>query len=124
MWNVMTKKFKGDKNGLKEIVACKVEWTQECGQWKMKEVPGSEFTLKADLVLLAMGFVHVEHGPLVNEIGIDLDGRGNIVADNWQTRNPKIFAAGDAVSGASLVVRAIDAGRKTADAVDQYLHQL
>jgi glutamate synthase (NADPH/NADH) small chain len=124
MWNVMTKKFTGDKNGLKEIVACKVEWTQECGQWKMKEVPGSEFTLKTDLVLLAMGFVHVEHGPLVNEIGIDLDGRGNIVADKWQTSNPKIFAAGDAVSGASLVVRAIDAGRKTADAVDQYLHQL
>jgi len=124
MWNVLTKEFNGDKNGVKEIVACKVEWTQECGQWKMKEVPGSEFTLKADLVLLAMGFVHVEHGPLVNEIGIDLDGRGNIVADNWQTSNPKIFAAGDAVSGASLVVRAIDAGRKTADAVDQYLHQL
>ena len=90
----------------------------------MKEVPGSEFILKANLVLLAMGFVHVEHGPLVNEIGIDLDSRGNIVADNWQTSNPKVFAAGDAVSGASLVVRAIDAGRKTADAVDQYLHQL
>jgi NADPH-dependent glutamate synthase beta subunit-like oxidoreductase len=124
MWNVMTKKFNGDKNGVKEIVACKVEWTQESGQWEMKEVPGSEFILKANLVLLAMGFVHVEHGPLVNEIGIDLDSRGNIVADNWQTSNPKVFAAGDAVSGASLVVRAIDAGRKTADAVDQYLHQL
>lgn len=124
MWNVLTKKFNGDPNGVKEIVACKVEWTQDNGQWKMNEVPGSEFSLKADLVLLAMGFVHVEHGPLVEDIGIDLDDRGNIVVNNGQTSHPKIFAAGDAVSGASLVVRAIDAGRKTADAVDQYLCQL
>ncbi|MHC5084513.1 MAG: glutamate synthase subunit beta, partial [Planctomycetota bacterium] len=124
MWNVLTKKFNGDPNGVNEIVACKVEWTQDNGQWKMKEVPGSEFTLKADLVLLAMGFVHVEHGPLVQDIRIDLDDRGNIVVNSGQTSHPKIFAAGDAVSGASLVVRAIDAGRKTADAVDQYLCQL
>jgi glutamate synthase (NADPH/NADH) small chain len=121
MWSVLTKKFVGDTNGVNEIVACQVEWTQEDGQWKMNEVPDSEFTLKADLILLAMGFVHVEHGPLVNEIGVDLDTRGNVIVNGWQTRNPKIFAAGDTVCGASLVVRAIDAGRKTADAVDQYL---
>jgi glutamate synthase (NADPH/NADH) small chain len=121
MWSVLTKKFVGDTNGVKEIVACQVEWTQEDGQWKMNEVPDSEFTLKADLILLAMGFVHVEHGPLVKEIGVDLDTRGNVIVNGWQTRNPKIFAAGDTVCGASLVVRAIDAGRKTADAVDQYL---
>ncbi|MEN8126854.1 MAG: glutamate synthase subunit beta [Planctomycetota bacterium] len=123
MWNVMTKKFVGDNN-VKEIMACKVEWTQQDGQWKMDEVPNSEFTLKADLVMLAMGFVHVEHGPLIKDIGIDLDDRGNVITDNWQTSNPKVFAAGDTVSGASLVVQAIDAGRKTADAVDQYLRCL
>ena len=124
MWSVTTKKFVGDTNGVKEIVACQVEWTQGDGQWKMKEVPDSEFTLKADLILLAMGFVHVEHGPLVKEIGVDLDTRGNVIVNNWQTHNPKIFAAGDTVRGASLVVRAIDDGRKTADTVDQYLRCL
>lgn len=121
MWSIMSKKFVGDESGVKELQACKVEWTQENGQWQMTEVPGSEFTLKADLVLLAMGFVHVEHGQLVKEAGLDLDNRGNIVAANYQTSNPKFFAAGDSVSGASLVVRAIDAGRKAAAAVDQYL---
>ncbi len=124
MWSVMTKKFVGDTSGVKEIIARKVEWIQENGQWKTNEVPDSEFTLKADLVLLAMGFVHVEHGPLVKEIGVDLDDRGNIIVNNWQTHNPKIFAAGDTVRGASLVVRAIDDGRKTAGAVDQYLRCL
>ena len=87
----------------------------------MNEVPGSEFTLKAELVLLAMGFVHVEHGPLLEDLEVNLDERGNVVVNGWQTSNPKVFSAGDTVSGASLIVRAIDAGRKTADAIDQYL---
>jgi glutamate synthase (NADPH/NADH) small chain len=68
-----------------------------------------------------MGFVHVEHGPLLENLNVELDERGNVVVNNWQTSNPQVFAAGDTVSGASLIVRAIDAGRKTADAVDQYL---
>ena len=89
----------------------------------MREVENSDFDLKADIVLLAMGFVHVEHGPLIEELGVKLDNRGNVGANNWQTSNPKVFAAGDTVSGASLIVRAIDAGRKTAEAVDQYLRQ-
>jgi NAD(P)H-dependent glutamate synthase small subunit len=123
MWSVMTKKFVGDDSGVKEIVACKVEWTEEDGRWNMKEVEGSEFTLKADLVLLAMGFVHVEHGALIKDLNVDLDDRGNVIANGYQTSNPKVFAAGDTVSGASLVVRAIDAGRKAADAADAYLRQ-
>lgn len=124
MWSVTTKKLVADKAGnVTELQACKVEWTQENGQWKLNEVAGSEFTLKADLVLLAMGFVHVEHGPLIEGLGVELDGRGNIVADNYQTSNPQVFSAGDSVSGASLIVRAIDAGRKAAEAVDQYLKQ-
>jgi len=122
-WSVMTKKFVGDKSGVKELHACKVEWTRQNGQWQMTEVPGSEFTLKADLVLLAMGFVHVEHGRLVTESGVELDSRGNIVADNFHTKNPKFFVAGDSARGASLVVWAIQEGRKAAEAVDRYLQQ-
>ncbi len=86
------------------------------------EIPGSEFELDVDLVLLAMGFVHVEHGPLIEQLGIDLDPRGNIAVDGgYQTSEPGIFAAGDCHSGASLVVRAIDHGRRAAAATDEYL---
>ena len=124
MWSVMTKKLVSDQDGnVKELHACKVEWTEENGRWNLSEVAGSEFTLKADLILLAMGFVHVEHGPLVNDLNLELDGRGNIIANNFQTSNAKVFAAGDSVSGASLIVRAIEAGREAAEAVDQYLKQ-
>ncbi len=122
MWSVMTKKLVSDAEGnVCELHACKVEWAEENGQWKLSEVAGSEFTLKADLILLAMGFVHVEHTSLVETL--EMDSRGNIVVNDYQTSNPKIFAAGDAVSGASLIVRAIDAGRKAAEAVDRYLRQ-
>jgi glutamate synthase (NADPH) small chain len=89
------------------------------------EVPGSEFELDVDLVLLALGFVHVEQGPLIEQLGITLDPRGNIAVDErYQTSQPGIFAAGDCHSGASLVVRAIDHGRRAAAAVDRHLEQL
>lgn len=87
----------------------------------MREVENSEFELKADIVLLAMGFIHVVHEGLVEALQLKLDQRGNVEVNNYQTSQPWVFAAGDTVSGASLVVRAIDAGRKAADAVDQYL---
>jgi glutamate synthase (NADPH/NADH) small chain len=75
-----------------------------------------------DLVLLALGFVHVEQGPLIEQLGIAMDARGNIAVDGcYQTSEPGIFAAGDCHSGASLVVRAIDHGRRAAAAVDEYL---
>jgi glutamate synthase (NADPH/NADH) small chain len=86
------------------------------------EIPGSEFELDVDLVLLALGFVHVEHGPLIEQLGITLDKRGNIEVDQeYQTSEPGIFAAGDCHSGASLVVSAIDHGRRAAAAVDELL---
>lgn len=94
---------------------------QKNNQWKVVEVPGTEFVLPADLVLLAMGFVHVEHGPLVAGLSLELDDRGNLRTQNFQTSNPMVFSAGDAVSGASLVVRAIDSGRKAAAAMDVWL---
>lgn len=123
-WSILTKKFTGNTSGVKELHACEVEWKEEDGKWKMLEIPGTDFTLKADLVLLAMGFLHVEHGSLVKDLAVDLDQRGNVIVHNWQTSNPKVFAAGDTVSGASLIVRAINAGRKMAAVVDQYLQTL
>ncbi|RKY10277.1 MAG: glutamate synthase [Planctomycetota bacterium] len=123
-WSVMTKRISGVGTRVSKLHCCRVEWQNKNGRWEMHEIENSDFDLKADIVLLAMGFVHVEHGPLIKDLGLELDSRGNVVADHWQTNHPKVFAAGDTVSGASLVVRAIDAGRKMAEAVDQYLHKL
>jgi glutamate synthase (NADPH/NADH) small chain len=88
-----------------------------------KEVPGSEVELKADLVLLAMGFVHPTHVGLVKDLDLKLDARGNVLADTlkYQSSNPKVFAAGDMRRGQSLVVWAIREGRQAARAVDEYL---
>ena len=82
------------------------------------------FTQRADLVLLAMGFVHVVHSGLVDALGLALDQRGNaIVNDDFMTSREGIFAAGDAVDGASLVVKAIHAGRQAAAAIDRWLRK-
>jgi glutamate synthase (NADPH) small chain len=89
----------------------------------MKEVPGSEFNLKADLVLLAMGFVHPVHEGMVKNLGMKLDGRGNVEANvkDYKSSIDKVFAAGDARRGQSLVVWAIREGRQAARAVDEFL---
>ena len=92
------------------------------GRRSFKEIPGSEFELKAELALLAMGFVHLEHGRLVKDLELALDERGNIKVDaDLMTSAPRVFACGDAVMGASLVVRAIDSGRSAAEAVSACL---
>jgi len=91
----------------------------------MREIENSEFELKADLVLLALGFVHPVHEGLVSDLGLALDGRGNIqVDDMMRTSNPKVFAAGDAVQGASLVLKAIRQGRIAAEAMDRCLAKM
>ncbi len=123
MWSVMTKKLEGDAKGVKKLHAVEVDWTSENGKWNLVEKEGSEFTLDADMVLLAMGFVHAVHKGLVEDLGVDLDNRGNLVTNNYQTSVPWVFCAGDAATGASLVVRALDAGRCAAAAVDDYLKQ-
>jgi glutamate synthase (NADPH/NADH) small chain len=89
----------------------------------MREVPGSEFDLPADLVLLAMGFVHPVHPGLIEGLGVALDGRGNVQADTrgFSTSEPGVFAAGDCRRGQSLVVWAQWEGREAARAVDLYL---
>ena len=89
----------------------------------MQEIPGSEFDIKAELVLLAMGFVHPVHEGMIGELGVELDPRGNVMADTEQyvTSLPNVFAAGDMRRGQSLVVWAIREGRQCARAVDEFL---
>jgi len=123
-WCVLTKKITGMNSWGDLLHGCEVEWSRENESWKMKELPGTDFTMKVDLVLLAMGFLHVDHSPLVHKMDMELDQHGNIKIDrNYMTSRPGIFAAGDAHLGASLVVRAIDAGRRAAAAIDQYTHR-
>jgi glutamate synthase (NADPH) small chain len=124
MWSIQTKEFAGESGQVTKLRCVKLDWSgpDAAGRRTFREIPGSEFDLKADLVLLAMGFVHVEHGPFVRDLGVATDSRGNIVADaNLMTTVPGVFGAGDAVMGASLVVRAIDMGRRAAAGADRYL---
>ena len=121
-WSVVTKSISGVGTRVSHLHCCQVDWKEKKdGQWEMREIPNSDIELKADLVLLAMGFLHPEHEGLIEAFDLKLDSRGNVAVKNYQTGVPWVFSAGDTISGASLIVRAIDTGRKTADAIDQYL---
>lgn len=122
-WCVATSEFKGQNGRVTGLVCNEVEWTtDENGRGRMNPVPGSEFTKDADLVLLAMGFtMPVKHG-LLDSLNVDDDPRGNILVNaDMMSSVDKVFAAGDAATGAWLVVRAIAAGRRMARRVDLYL---
>ncbi|WP_031432338.1 glutamate synthase subunit beta [Methylomarinum vadi] len=128
MWSVATKSFVGDDAGNLRLLNCiKVEWQRDdAGNWRMSEIAGSEFSLEADLVLLAMGFVHPVHEGMLQELDVELDKRGNVAAvtegsDAYQTSVEGVFAAGDMRRGQSLVVWAIREGRQCARAVDEWL---
>ncbi len=124
LWSVATKKFTGENGQLKAIHCIKVEWTQdECGSWSMQELKGSEFELPADKVFLAMGFLHPVHEGMLEELGVELNNRGNVQADDreYRTSVDKVFVAGDMRRGQSLVVWAIREGRQCACAVDEFL---
>ena len=124
MWDILTTEFIGENGQLKKIKAKKVQWSKDDnGNYSMSEIKGSEFELEADLVFLAMGFVHAEHKGLVNDLGVDLDERGNIKVDKttFMTSKSGVFAAGDAQRGASLVVYAIAEGRQAAEGIHQFL---
>ncbi len=121
IWSVMTKKFTGTETRVSHVHICKVEWMEQNSGWKLKEIPGTEVVLDADIVLLAMGFLHVPHEGLITELGLELNNRGDIAVNNFQTNQPWVFAAGDTINGASLVVRAIESGRAAAKAIDNYL---
>ncbi|MDT8317112.1 MAG: glutamate synthase subunit beta [bacterium] len=122
-YSILTKSFSGTDGKLEKVHAVRVEWTRDDkGAWAMKELPGTEFTQDADLVFLAMGFVHPEHNGMLDQLGVELDGRGNVKVDaDKMTSSPGVFAAGDMESGQSLVVRAIAAGRKAAQSIDNWL---
>jgi glutamate synthase (NADPH/NADH) small chain len=120
---VLTKRFIGSGDRVEAIECCRVEWVSEGGRMVLKEVPGSEFELKADLVLLAMGFLGPKTQGLVEQAGVELDARGAVLANtsDYHTSTPRIFACGDMRRGQSLVVWAIREGRQCAEAVDAYL---
>jgi glutamate synthase (NADPH/NADH) small chain len=121
-WSVATKKFTGANGSVDTLHAVRLDWVSEGGRDVMREVPGSEFTLDADLVLLAMGFLGPQRKGMVEQLGLEIDQRGNIKADeNYMTPVPGIFAAGDARRGQSLIVWAIWEGREAAVGVDRYL---
>ncbi len=120
-WSITTKELIGENGKVTGLKAARVEWKDG----KMQEVPGSEFTLKADLVLLAMGFVSPIQ-KVLDAFGVEKDNRGNAKATTdgegcYATSKPKVFAAGDMRRGQSLVVWAIREGRQAAKAVDEFL---
>jgi glutamate synthase (NADPH) small chain len=123
-WSVQTKRALGENGKITALECVRVDWQLgDGGQMKLMEVPGSEFTLKADLVLLAMGFVGPRKQGLVEQAGVELDARGNVKAPltNYQTSKTKIFSCGDMRRGQSLVVWAIREGRQCARGVDEFL---
>lgn len=121
MFSVGTRYFAG-KDGCVSRVRCnRLEWT-EGSRPVWTEVSDSEFDLEADLVLLAMGFLHPEQDVLLNGFGVNLDSRGNVATDEkWQTSTAGVFAAGDLHTGQSLVCKAISDGRQAAAAIDAWL---
>ncbi len=121
MWSVMTKKFSGVEIRVSRLECCRVEWIKKTEGWQMKELPGTDFVLAADLVILALGFEHVVHDGLIKEMALQLDEQGNVVVNGYQTSEPWVFATGDTIDGASLVVHAINSGREAAAAIDRWL---
>ncbi|MGI9372705.1 MAG: glutamate synthase subunit beta [Hyphomicrobiales bacterium] len=115
-FSVMTQSIEGEDGHVTHINCLEVDE-------KFQTIEGSEFELQADLVLLAMGFVHPRHKGMLEHLGVDLDGRGNITADtlSYKTSKENVFAAGDMRRGQSLVVWAIREGRQAAHAVDAHL---
>lgn len=121
-WNISTVRFNGLQQRVVSADIERVEWELVNGSYSMKAVPGSKETIPADLVLLSMGFVHPVLEGLVTDLGLDLSERKNIkVANNHQTNVENVFAAGDSITGASLVVNAIASGRRVAKSVNSYL---
>ncbi|MDR1469250.1 MAG: glutamate synthase subunit beta [Spirochaetaceae bacterium] len=118
LWSVNTKAFEGENGAVKNVKAVSVAWKTENGRPVMAELPDSGFDIRADLVLLAMGFVHVVQEGVVAALNLETDERGNIrTRGSFHTSNPKVWAAGDARNGASLVVRAMADGKAAAEAV-------
>ena len=123
-WAITTRSLEGSNGKVTKLIAARVSWVRDeaTGQMKMQEEPESSFEIKADLVLLAMGFVS-PIASVLKAFGVEMDPRGNVRAntEDYQTNLPKVFAAGDMRRGQSLVVWAIREGRQCARAVDEFL---
>ncbi len=121
-WSLSTVRFVGNDGHVTGVEVEEVEWISDMGKTVMKVIPGTRRIIEADMVLLAMGFIHPVLDGLISDLDIQLDGRKNVmVGDDFHTSIPGVFAAGDTVSGATLVVRAIASGRGVAEAINQYL---
>ncbi len=123
LYSVATERFSGDPNGnVAALHANTVEMVSVNGRMEFKPVPGTEQTMKADLVLLAMGFLGPETNGMLQRLGVKMTDRGNVWRDaNWMTSVPGVFAAGDMQRGQSLIVWAIAEGRSAARGVDLFL---
>lgn len=125
-WSVMTKSFIGEKGFVKKLSCVKVEFV--CGRQGenypvMKEIPGSEFDIEANFVIIAVGFICPEHNGLLDDLGVGYDAKGNVKTDQSQMTSVKgVFSAGDMRRGQSLVVWAISEGRRCAEHIDKYLN--
>jgi glutamate synthase (NADPH/NADH) small chain len=122
-WSLNTKRMIGENGQLKQVELVSVEWSKDgAGRWVMTEIPGTSEIIEVDLVLLSMGFTQPVHNGLLDQLGIDYDGRGNVkVNSKKQTSIEKVFACGDIEAGATLVVRAIEAGKIAAANLDEFL---
>lgn len=122
-WCIATKKLEGKGGKVTKLHGVRVQWEKDAnGRFVMKEIEGSEFEQKADLILIAMGFTNPIYEGMLKELAVDLDNRGNVLTNNkYMTSVEGVFAAGDMRTGQSLVVRALSEGLKAAEAVDEYL---
>ena len=122
-YNILTKSFISDSsNNVKQLECVRVEWIEESNKKIMKEIPNSNFTIEAELVLIAMGFTNPQHEGLLNDLKLNYDDRGNVKAnEKMQSNIDKIFTCGDMHRGQSLVVHAIASGRKCARNIDVFL---
>lgn len=123
-WSILTKAFIGDKKGnLKAIKIVNIEWNKnaETGRYEFQEMENTVREIPCELALLAIGFVHPQKKGMLEQLGVELDSYGNVVAENYQTNKENVFVAGDMHRGQSLVVWAISEGREVAKEVDTYL---
>jgi glutamate synthase (NADPH/NADH) small chain len=123
LYAVSTQRFSGDAGGnVRALHGVRVDMVRDAGRVQFKPVPGSEFEIRADLVLLAMGFVGPEKSAMLTDLGVAMTDRGNVARDTqWMTNVKGVFTAGDMQRGQSLIVWAIAEGRSAARAIDQYL---
>lgn len=123
-WSILTKAFVGDKKGkLKALKVVEIEWAknEETGKYAFQEIEGTEKDIPCELALLAIGFVHPQFEGMLQTLGVEVDNRGNVRDENYQTNVEKVFVAGDMRRGQSLVVWAISEGREAARSVDEFL---